>query len=54
MKAVALAAPGLVLGLLHVLQKLESWTVEDSAPAVSRRPPPAPFPHPTALETKDH
>jgi hypothetical protein len=27
-KTVALAAPLVVLGLLHLLQKLESWTVE--------------------------
>jgi len=38
MKAVALAAPVLVLGLLHILQKLETWTVEDSPPVASNGP----------------
>ncbi len=30
--ALALVAPALVLGLLHVLAKLEVWTMEESAP----------------------
>ena len=42
MKTVALAAPLVVLGLLPVLQKLESWTVggahrQESAPPAQRR-----------------
>jgi hypothetical protein len=36
-KAAALAAPLLVLGLLHVLQKLERWTVDDGAPATDEQ-----------------
>lgn len=38
MKALALATPVLVLGLLHVLQKLETWTSKESRPVTSGRP----------------
>ena len=36
MKAVALVAPGLVLALVHLLQRLEAWALEERLP--ERRP----------------
>lgn len=41
MKAIAFVAPVLVLGLLHLLQKLETWTFDYSAPPARRRVPDA-------------
>ena len=39
MTAIAFVAPVLVLGLLHLLQKLESWTYDYSAPPAQPRVP---------------
>lgn len=38
MKAVALAAPGLVLGVLHLLHKMEVWVLDEPGTVRDTRP----------------
>lgn len=48
MKAFALAAPILVIGLMHLLQRLEAWALRESVPGVPLKPAPSPFDKPPA------
>lgn len=48
MKAFALAAPVLVIGLMHLLQRLEAWALRENVPGVPLKPAPSPFDRPAA------
>ena len=48
MKAFALAAPVLVIGLMHLLQRLEAWALRESVPGVPLKLVPSPLDRPTA------